>query len=357
MSCVLFICLELLQGRNKAAITHLQNGLKILCDSTSQRHCQPAEDHRWQLKAELRSTEEHLVESFARLDIQSAMFGERSPRLFLVPKQNKVEDDLWVPGTFHSLVEARQYLDTLTNATFRFRGHMANNNIYCLKDRCRPSTMEDTAVEQQHEIQSRLASWSMAFNRFRTNLRQSLVQKEMRTIMLLRIHYIALSILLSACLSTRETVYDEFTTEFEKMVSLVKRYLEDKTKSVSVLSSSRPTFILEMGIIPPLYLAAIKCRQPAIRRQAVSLLFCSPHREGMWDTKVAKFATAIIAIEEAAAGLEETEALGGYVPEHARFHDVALDVSEDGKRGTLACGRFRFETDGGWHVREKSFTL
>lgn len=357
ISCVLFICLELLQGQNKAAITHLQNGLKILCDSTRQRYVQPARNNRLQSKAEPYSTEEHLVESFSRLDIQSAMFGERSPRLFLVPQQNKVEHDLWVPETFRSLIEARQYLDTLTNATFRFRGQMANNEIYCLNDRGRPSGIEDTAVAQQQELQCRLTNWSMAFDRVRTKLGPSLVQKQSNTILLLRIHNIAVSILLSACLSTREIIYDELTTEFEMMISLANRYLEDKTKCVRTSSSSRPTFTLEMGIIPPLYLAAIKCRHPEIRRQAVSLLSCSPHREGMWDTNVAKFAVQIIALEEAAARLEEGVTQCENVPEHARFHDVALGLSEGGERGKLTCGRFRFETDGQWDVREESFAL
>ena len=357
INCVLFICLELLQGHNKAAIAHLQNGLNILYESTSHRYCPPARDYRLRSKAEPCSMEEHLVESFARLDIQSAMFGEQSPRSLLVPQQNEVEDDLWVPETFCSLVEARQYLDALTNAAFRFRGQMANNSIYRVEDQDRPSSIDDTAVVQQQELQSRLKNWLMAFNRLRTKLRQSLAHKQSRTIMLLRIHYIAISILLSTCLSTREIIYDEFTTEFETMVSLVSRYLEDNTKCVRTSSSSRPTFTLDMGIIPPLYLIAAKCRHPEIRRQAVSLLFRSPHREGMWETDVAKFATAIIAIEEAAAGLEEKETRAGYVPEHARFHDVALDVSEDGKRGKLTCGRFRFETDGGWDVREEFFTL
>jgi hypothetical protein len=45
--------------------------------------------------------------------------------------------------------------------------------------------------------------------------------------------------------------------------------------------------IIDLGLIPPLYYAAIKCRVHRIRLQAIRLLETTSHREGIWDAKIA----------------------------------------------------------------------
>lgn len=49
----------------------------------------------------------------------------------------------------------------------------------------------------------------------------------------------------------------------------------------------KPSFSADMGIVPPLFVVATKCREPWTRRQAIQLLRSSARREGMWDSELA----------------------------------------------------------------------
>ncbi|MCJ1308043.1 hypothetical protein MMC25_001693 [Agyrium rufum] len=60
-----------------------------------------------------------------------------------------------------------------------------------------------------------------------------------------------------------------------------------------------PFFTFEMGIICPLYLLAIKCRHPRIRREACDLLKRSTRREGLWNAAaMGAVAERLIEVEE-----------------------------------------------------------
>lgn len=63
-----------------------------------------------------------------------------------------------------------------------------------------------------------------------------------------------------------------------------------------------------VNIIAPLYYTGIKCRDPLIRRQAISLLrACPPHPRGLWDSMLsADIAQAILNIEERGLSLVES---------------------------------------------------
>ena len=57
--------------------------------------------------------------------------------------------------------------------------------------------------------------------------------------------------------------------------------------------------VIDMGWIPPLYYAVLKCRIHRVRLHAVRLLEASSHREGISDAKVAAcVARKIIELEE-----------------------------------------------------------
>ncbi|KAI9648892.1 hypothetical protein NHQ30_001458 [Ciborinia camelliae] len=51
-------------------------------------------------------------------------------------------------------------------------------------------------------------------------------------------------------------------------------------------SHIKPSFALDLGIIPPLFVVATKCRDRSLRREAISLLTSSHRREGMWDSRL-----------------------------------------------------------------------
>jgi hypothetical protein len=62
---------------------------------------------------------------------------------------------------------------------------------------------------------------------------------------------------------------------------------------------SRQLFGLHLGYIPPLFFAATRCRDPSIRRQAITILHHSRRRERVWDScAAARVAERVMAIEE-----------------------------------------------------------
>ena len=67
----------------------------------------------------------------------------------------------------------------------------------------------------------------------------------------------------------------------------------------------KPSFSTDLGIVPPLFFVATKCREPHTRRRAIRLLRSSARREGMWDSEMAA------RIGQWVMELEESEGDGG----------------------------------------------
>ena len=64
-------------------------------------------------------------------------------------------------------------------------------------------------------------------------------------------------------------------------------------------SHIRASFALDLGIVPPLFVVATKCRDRKLRREAIALLMSSPRREGMWDSLLCgKVGEWIMEVEE-----------------------------------------------------------
>ncbi len=64
----------------------------------------------------------------------------------------------------------------------------------------------------------------------------------------------------------------------------------------------KPTFSLSLGLITPLYMTVVRCRDPTIRRRALHLLHTCNRKEGIWDSRLAaRVAERIVDLEEAGA--------------------------------------------------------
>jgi hypothetical protein len=95
------------------------------------------------------------------------------------------------------------------------------------------------------------------------------------------------------------------------------------------VSSSKPVFSLDIGIVTPLYVVVSRCRDPAIRRRGLQLLASCNRREGIWDsTLAARVAERIIAIEENGA-TSHPVLYASQIPEHARIRDLHTKFGVD----------------------------
>lgn len=106
-------------------------------------------------------------------------------------------------------------------------------------------------------------------------------------------------------------------------------------------SHIKPSFALDLGIIPPLFVVATKCRDRRLRREAISLLTSSHRREGMWDSRLcAGVGSWIMNVEE--EGLDPyvrgTEAERQLVEDGKRVMVTEIEFDLEKKQATLRCG-------------------
>ena len=134
-----------------------------------------------------------------------------------------------------------------------------------------------------------------------------------------------------------ETEYDAFDPEFEKIVTqaaLLLQTLEAGTKHKPTLA-----FSFDLGVIPPLYLVVIKCRNPSIRKRALQLLKANPRREGVWDSvTAAALGTWVSELEEEGLGAE------GFIPEENRVRQASISFDLVERKATMSCWKMNMVT-------------
>ncbi|PMD33645.1 hypothetical protein L207DRAFT_468984 [Hyaloscypha variabilis F] len=365
VTCLLFICHEMFRGERLGAISHLSTGLRILASRASSQTL--TEPNSLVLRHESEDFQDQLVSIFARLDYDSTMFGQRSPRFSLCSSQETMNKDVSVPSTFSSLSEAREYVDILASGVLRFRGRLLELASFTVPNRSPDFLTQllwehasartvDLSEHPRLLIEFRrlgdgLAVWSAAFRSFKNGLSPAQRKNDSEAFALLEIQHFYPYILLLTAQMTKEKYFDSFNQNFSRIVSLAASYIDST-------NSSETLFTLDSGVIPSLYITAVKCRQRETRRQAISLLRKVRFQEGMWEGGlIAGFVERIADIEEGRAA--ETDEFGdaSEIPEEARFSDVALAVTDDPTKGKLICARYCHEMGGELMVWDEYFSL
>lgn len=103
-----------------------------------------------------------------------------------------------------------------------------------------------------------------------------------------------------AGLSFDQDIFDGLHSDFEDIVSLSATLL--KVYQSRAAASSPLSFTFDLGVIVPLWLAGIKCHDPATRARVIALLHQYPRREGVWDGELAASMVEFIAELEVAHG-------------------------------------------------------
>lgn len=275
ITCVVFVCLELLRGRFRTAQTHLQSGLKVLGETQNLSNVN--DDSIFLLRPSRESIDNWIVEAFSRLHIQVVLFeqGHRLPCLILQ-----------VPGPeppiliFHSLNEAWKQMERLLNEIFHLakqvRGQRASEYL----------SLRDPSTEASKEGLQGRESGGMAFQ-------------------LLCTYYTMANIMAEVCLwLDNELIFDSCTKQFVSMIGQMTnlwnvRLSGSQVRALPARYMNMSRSVVDVGWLPPLYYVALKCRVHQVRLQAIRLLECTSHREGIWDSKIAAcVARKVMEIEE-----------------------------------------------------------
>jgi hypothetical protein len=101
----------------------------------------------------------------------------------------------------------------------------------------------------------------------------------------LLLHLRVIAVMLKTNILNDETIYDSCGEDFEYIVSESEELLAFE---LAPGSERGPGSVRSsLGLIPPLFFVATKCRFPALRRRALELLHGSRRRERLWNSCVA----------------------------------------------------------------------
>ncbi|PLB37999.1 Zn(II)2Cys6 transcription factor [Aspergillus candidus] len=370
IACLLFMCLEMLQGNRMGAVGHLRTGLQILAGIPSlfAGHCHQLPHRYLHLQSTFSTTLLHQVAAqFASLDLEATMFGERSPVLHLAAQEVEMRGRMALPASFSSVDEARIYLEILSNRLLCLRGellqlaekHLHSRDVGWVVRHCQQHALVRTIDLTDHpsllnhvaQLQTHLAAWLVAFR----SLTMNPLYGCSRATMLLEMRQFSMAFVAATIRETQEVRCDQFHPQFWRMVSIARRFVHNL-----ITAQPSPTFTLVSGGIHCLYIVATKCRDPTTRREAIMLLRQIPCQEGMWDGPLmARFAEQLVEWEESMA-----QGIAGRrvhtpedVSEAARVTDAVLVGVDRPGRGRLVCARHLHETTGELLLMEREFTL
>lgn len=336
VACLLFVCFENFHGDYEAAAKHMQCGLSLV--------------DQWQAQSSPTQIEElyndEVFQMFARYNAQSFQnVGSASPlnpNPRLLYSENMGRKEVCIPIMFTDLREARCCWDVLMERCIGY---------YKM---CSPFKYD---TDQPHWILKEADACATLLQQFEDAFWPILNQpREEGTIdrgaVILYLCNKISAMYLQVSVVRGETHWDGFTQHFEEIISRSANVVE-RTRTMNPFQTS--VFSFELGIIPPLHLAAMKCREPRLRRQAIALLQSTPRREGCWDgVLLGKVDSWIVQIEE--EGMDEF----GYIPESSRWRLGEIKSSPQDRWIWVRCLQDSYDMNGQWThgtgVRETRIT-
>jgi hypothetical protein len=335
--CLLFVVFELLLGQYDAAFAHLRQGLSIIQDSRAKEKSPSPSSS---VSNSMDDVQTSLAETMARLDVQSVFFGVKVPHLGLSPTDGTDSENEHCLNEFQTLSEARRYLDFLFDRVSRF---LEVVNILPVEERLSSSRRLGLG-EKQSELRIGLSEYLERLKRSETRLLRSGGKKEQRGFDLIRLHHRTFSVVLETYLAERgDMVWDAYLDGFKEMVALSERISHSFWEESDPDKRSRPTLLLDMGIIPSLLYVCTKCPDSGVRQQALGILEAWPHREGPWDSNLVTILARQVISIETEAEIQRLSAVSAvpssrdwtYISEPSRVQDVFLTVAEDQTHAVL----------------------
>jgi hypothetical protein len=318
ISCVLFIAIELLQGNRQAAVILYQNGARLLASTLSMASATGS--------GLLMTT---IVPIFRRLGTH-----------FLITTDGALSDfvplDRIAPEVFVTIGEARNELLGLV-AEWK----VLNGDVKTHITAADGETPDISALEtRQQQLEKRLHAWYTSFTPFMPTLDTSLyptAEDIDGLTSLLLMTYISILIETRSSLILSEMAYDAYKLEFTQILE----YAPKAVNATRNLDGSQPNFMFEMGIFLPLFITALKCRFPLLRRRALRFLKEAPPVQGLcMCSPVVQIIATIVFMEESLPAIrgpgtvEELLAGPGPFPashNRIRTFDVSSDVNREGQ--------------------------
>jgi hypothetical protein len=250
--CVLFVCIEFLQGNKENAFAHSQHGIRLLRRVES--------DIPW--------IKEYLSPIFRRLGVVPFFFGKTVESL-----PNIAGTEFFIPASLYSLSAAQYHLDGLMSQTIQ---------LVRLGDSYRYGIHQNQAVlaeilEMQNKILQSLELWRSGIAKLQH--RRSLSEERDITYCNLLMRHDVCLIWTRMALAVDEVPYDNYIDTFRSLIRQAALLGPNLGRE-----GANCGFSFEMGLLPLMYFVVMKCRDLPIRLEALAIMRqYGATREVLWD--------------------------------------------------------------------------
>ncbi|KAF9728693.1 C6 zinc finger protein [Paraphaeosphaeria minitans] len=318
IACLLIVCFESHTGDRYKAGIHAQHGLRIY--------------HQLPLKERPSEVEDDIADAFRNLDIAISTVYDDRP---VETHEALLDEDAYIatamPLVFATLDEAKRYWHVIMRRCCHFIpttwAHSSPSSLTHPFQRPIPGSFTTTVgtnihtasfritpglEAQQRAYYAEMCRWILAFAPVLARIRRSTTStlRDYVTASMLQIQALNGKVMLAGILYVDEMGYDDHLSDFTSIVSLSHDILRIRNAGSST-SYFSGLFVLDLGLIVPLFTLLLKCRDGVLRHQSIEILK-QWHVEGWWDPLI------IIAICKCIIHVEEEEMVGGMILAQAR---------------------------------------
>jgi hypothetical protein len=325
-------------------IKHLQGGMNILVEAL--------EKDRTLLQTKSSSAclipLEHLMAIFAVLEIHITGLSTPGPLLFLdfTALSLRSEDE----NVNAPLTSALSYFSNVIQAWTTLNGywHCLLYIMHGATSPRRPNIGHSRVVftRNHSKLKKAFLDWNQAFNLMINQRTNGLSAHGNRITALLEAHYLMGIGMLNVDSEQGEMGWDCFLDEFQRQVDLCAIFLKNEnTASQPGLKSRRASgkrplsYSMDYGVVPALFHAIWRCRDAAVRQQAIQLLEDYPCVEGLWDgLLIASVGRRIDEIERQGESLvkaAQRRASSEEIPERRRILGIDPVMSFDNRHANI----------------------
>lgn len=306
-TCVLFLCMHYLDDDKEQAAKLLKTGSGVL---------QTVLEKAWRFAESVpANTAATFLPIFERMLLLLRLFG------IDIPPFRSRDTILFLDYNFTTLDDARSMLYWLLAESHDLISGSSNYRTDPWETRAQwDHTALQEAMHRQTLHLNAYDAWKIGFDRICNKQRGQSIQTD-TSISSLIITYNVAVIWTSSCFDRTEAVAERFQENYKTVIREAGKII---AYNMAADKTNIP-FTFEMGLIPTLYLVALKCRDPDLRHQALSLMARAPEREGLWKRD------ASISIIRRVIQLETsgTEVVDGVVFRNAKICDVGNEFSDE----------------------------
>ncbi|KAL4861220.1 hypothetical protein BDV12DRAFT_180585 [Aspergillus spectabilis] len=282
ISCVLFICIEALQGGIEESLRLYRQGVHLILALREQIACGTLP------KNDVYLLEDTLVPIFIRLGTIANSGGISIGKLLREPGQTVVQG-------FSSLKSARESIILLTAEVQLFQADCEEHHESSFAAKA-----PEELLNKQACLSASLSRWRAAFTNLMEHLRtnNTLSREQTSTGALLFSHYETLYVLVGICTSPIKCTTDRYLSNFQEIVEQSRIALLASARS----DGTQPPFTFDIGVAFPLLVVSLRCSDSRTRRAAIALMSKAPQVQGFYGKPFAiAFSQRIMDVEESLA--------------------------------------------------------